>query len=79
MSSGSVGCCRDEMVSNGKHDIDRSSPQMDSHPLGCLGSSTVEQLTLNQLVVGSNPTRGTICPSRESLFVLELFRWFFFL
>lgn len=25
----------------------------------CLGSSTAEQLTLNQLVVGSNPSRGT--------------------
>jgi hypothetical protein len=27
--------------------------------LGCLGSSMVEQLTLNQLVSGSSPDRGT--------------------
>jgi hypothetical protein len=26
---------------------------------GCLGSSMVEQLTLNQLVLGSSPSRGT--------------------
>ena len=29
------------------------------HRPECLGSSMVEQLTLNQLVVGSSPTRGT--------------------
>ena len=28
----------------------------------CLGSSMVEQLTLNQLVEGSSPSRGTIFP-----------------
>ena len=34
---------------------------------GCLGSSMVEQLTLNQLVRGSSPRRGTIPPLNEWL------------
>jgi hypothetical protein len=32
----------------------------------CLGSSAVEQVTLNHLVVGSNPARGTSFISQVS-------------
>ncbi len=57
---------RCEVKTVDKQVVDRLGSQMDSPELGRLGSSTVEQLTLNQLVVGSNPTRGTIFSFQSS-------------
>ena len=37
--------------------------------LVCLGSSMVEQLTLNQLVVGSSPSRGTSFTKKKAAWV----------
>lgn len=41
-----------------KQKVDNGFYKLENFFFRCLGSSTVEQLTLNQLVVGSNPSRG---------------------
>lgn len=55
------------------------SPLHQGNSLIFLGSSVAEQLTVNQLVVGSNPTRGatnyemrTLIPSEFAFFISTL-------
>ena len=40
--------------------LNKTSSRCFASIIGCLDSSMVEQLTLNQLVEGSSPSRGTI-------------------